>query len=157
MSSSLSSVSLPVSLSYITLQAIPTSPVYLDFNTRILVVLASSMSSDCWFLSNAITQSLSCPILFEPRKCDRETSIPFSCPLLPSTLRKWETKIIPAPVSSTKLLSLVIIESIALRSSPSCTALTNICKWSTTIHLQSHPIIINLSLVKMSSISLVPK
>ena len=43
-SSSVSSCNLPVSISYLKLQAIPVSPVYLDFNTLTLVMGAEAAS-----------------------------------------------------------------------------------------------------------------
>ena len=116
------------------------------------------MSSACPFLSNEKQKSESCAIPCEPLSCDRLTIAPSSCPLSElARLLKWDTNIRCMFCSWTRVLSRVIILSIALLSLSPAMADTIIVKWSSIINLQSSPLAKYCTLDMMLSISVEPK
>ena len=78
-----------------------------------VVVFAAFSSSACWSRSIATTASDSCAIACEPRRCDKLTAFPSSCPRSePDDRRRWLTSSNAQRVSSTSDRSLVILDEI---------------------------------------------
>ena len=133
------------------------SPTNLFFSTLTQVVLRVSGSACCWSRSSPITISLNCAIAAEPRSSPKLIFPPSSCAFCPDGRLRCDTKNNPTPVSCTILRRLVIMLSIALRSSPLLWSLTTILRWSRIIHLQSKPLAMYLMRPSKSSSLVLPK